>query len=640
MEELNHYRADEYLDTFPLLLDASFHAVENKRPLDWYHYYEYWAWIKWAHGEYPAALRYTDSMISLLTPLPNVEKEYAHSLVQKGILLQAMNLYGEALREFYAANSYAERYIDKCGSAEVYNSLGAVLFEQESFQEALYYYKKSTDAASSCDSLDFRGYFITIQNSLNSQGLCYERLKQLDSARILYTQGLEFINHFEHLFPSDTTFTISAKGVFYGNYGNTELLAGNTQKAENLLRKSIKLNERKGYIIQDAIYSRIKLGQSYLVSKQTALIPALIDTINTLLIQYPNAEAQQRLYELKVGYFSLMGDSAKAFLARERQLLIFDSLARLKKELPAINIPASFSYFSQKEELETLQEINKRNYLLLVFAVILLLFFGAIIYLVRKSLRTSKMHATELTDVNEELQARMDQLNHTMTDLESSQEENTRIMKVIAHDLRSPVSGVHGLSQIILAKDNLDKELKDEILMIQRITKDSLEFMEDLLTMHGTNNNEEKSNTDLLELIDYCVNFMQLRANEKKQQLKISGNHIFLPIYRERIWRVINNLISNAIKFSPAGAEINLGLSETDNYIRFEVRDKGIGIPEKMKSQIFSMTGDVKRSGTDGEKSFGLGLAISMQIMQAHGGRIWFQSEEGNGTSFYIEFAK
>jgi len=71
--------------------------------------------------------------------------------------------------------------------------------------------------------------------------------------------------------------------------------------------------------------------------------------------------------------------------------------------------------------------------------------------------------------------------------------------------------------------------------------------------------------------------------------------------------------------------------------VRISVKDHGIGIPPEMKDKIFDMFTEAKRSGTAGEQSFGLGLAISKQIVEAHGGRIWFESRQGKGTTFFID---
>jgi signal transduction histidine kinase len=99
-------------------------------------------------------------------------------------------------------------------------------------------------------------------------------------------------------------------------------------------------------------------------------------------------------------------------------------------------------------------------------------------------------------------------------------------------------------------------------------------------------------------------------------------------------------LISNAIKFSPAGAPIIIKAEEFEKEVQISVKDNGIGIPDKLKNQVFNMFTDAKRPGTEGEKSFGLGLSICQQIVEKHNGRIWFQSDTEHGTTFYFSLPK
>jgi signal transduction histidine kinase len=106
------------------------------------------------------------------------------------------------------------------------------------------------------------------------------------------------------------------------------------------------------------------------------------------------------------------------------------------------------------------------------------------------------------------------------------------------------------------------------------------------------------------------------------------------------IWRVVSNLISNAIKFSPVGETIHLKCINESSHIQIAVADHGIGIPDEMKDKVFNMFTDAKRAGTIGEKSFGLGLSICKQIIEKHHGKIWFESKPGNGTTFYIRLPK
>src|SRR6185503_7822197 len=113
-----------------------------------------------------------------------------------------------------------------------------------------------------------------------------------------------------------------------------------------------------------------------------------------------------------------------------------------------------------------------------------------------------------------------------------------------------------------------------------------------------------------------------------------------LHINREKIWRVISNLISNAIKFSPVDSVIKVKAIQKQGNVVIAVKDHGIGIPDNMKDKVFNMFTNAKRPGTIGEKSFGLGLSISKQIIEKHSGKIWFDSVQDKGTTFYISLPK
>jgi signal transduction histidine kinase len=127
------------------------------------------------------------------------------------------------------------------------------------------------------------------------------------------------------------------------------------------------------------------------------------------------------------------------------------------------------------------------------------------------------------------------------------------------------------------------------------------------------------------------------KAEAKHQQINLHAESFTLPASREKLWRVISNLISNAIKFSPDGSDIEVRTERTAEGLRISVKDFGIGIPPKIQHKIFDMFTEAKRKGTAGEQSFGLGLAISKQIVEAHGGKIGFESVEGRGTTFFVD---
>ncbi|RZL29826.1 MAG: ATP-binding protein [Pedobacter sp.] len=138
-------------------------------------------------------------------------------------------------------------------------------------------------------------------------------------------------------------------------------------------------------------------------------------------------------------------------------------------------------------------------------------------------------------------------------------------------------------------------------------------------------------------MLNYCVNLLQSKAQSKRQNLQLQTFELNLKGSRDKLWRVVSNLISNAIKFSPDEAIIKIAMQKKQHSVLISVADSGIGISEEMQDKIFELYTDAKREGTAGEETYGLGLFISKQIVLAHNGKIWCESVPGLGSTFYVD---
>jgi two-component system sensor histidine kinase VicK len=115
---------------------------------------------------------------------------------------------------------------------------------------------------------------------------------------------------------------------------------------------------------------------------------------------------------------------------------------------------------------------------------------------------------------------------------------------------------------------------------------------------------------------------------------------IFIHTDEVKLMQVFNNLASNAVKFTPAGNEIRFNILRTDTDVVISIADKGIGIPDHLKHLVFERQGGAGRPGLNGEKSLGLGLSICKNLVQLLGGEIWFTSNEGEGSTFFVRLPK
>ncbi|MNL30072.1 Sensor histidine kinase YycG [compost metagenome] len=172
--------------------------------------------------------------------------------------------------------------------------------------------------------------------------------------------------------------------------------------------------------------------------------------------------------------------------------------------------------------------------------------------------------------------------------------------------------------------------------LIRTSGQNSLDLINDLLQFTARQT-FKKELVELFDLLSYCVELMRLKAKEKQQHIELDATQLQIYMNREKMWRVMSNLIANAIKFSPFGTTVLVKMIKTDEHVLITVKDQGIGIPDEMKEKIFDMFTEARRVGTDGEQPFGMGLAIAKQIVEAHEGRIWFHSAQDQGTTFYVE---
>jgi len=254
----------------------------------------------------------------------------------------------------------------------------------------------------------------------------------------------------------------------------------------------------------------------------------------------------------------------------------------------------------------------------------------------QQRLKYELKHVQELMNLNLEIQQKNTDLQNAFTSLEQSHNENNRIIKVVAHDLRNPISGINNLVNSLLKKQ-LPEELKEVLGIIRYACGNSIALIKDLLAEKKELRDIQKEMVDLGKLLQQCVELLQIKADEKNQQLSLKTEHVIVMLNRQKIWRVISNIINNAIKFSPENAVINIHLKRKKDTVLLSVHDNGIGIPAELHDKIFELAPEASRTGTAGEESHGLGLSITQKIIEEHHGKIWFESEAGEGSVFYVE---
>lgn len=219
-------------------------------------------------------------------------------------------------------------------------------------------------------------------------------------------------------------------------------------------------------------------------------------------------------------------------------------------------------------------------------------------------------------------------------------QDKDRMMKVLVHDLRNPIFGMHIITNELIANHAYSTEMKQMLQLLNSASNSVTEMLTSIMDATLGNHEEaiKKKLANMQQLLEHTVIVSRFSADKKKQNILVkSDKDVFAILDAEKISRVIINLISNAIKFSPIGATITVSMIGSEDKLKISIEDEGIGIPDKISDKIFDMFTESKRYGTENEQPFGLGLSISKQLIEAHGGKIWFQNNEICGTTFFIE---
>lgn len=209
-----------------------------------------------------------------------------------------------------------------------------------------------------------------------------------------------------------------------------------------------------------------------------------------------------------------------------------------------------------------------------------------------------------------------------------------------SHELKTPITSLKGFLQLVKSKHKKEGRLTD-IHLIERmeIQLDKLlGLIEDMLNMTRIKAGELYYHFEWFDLVA-CVKEVTeaLQATSDTHRLKFTASGtLSVHADRDRISQVITNLITNAVKYSPAADSVEITLEQQKDFARIAVQDKGIGIPESKQKKIFERFYRVEGEARSNFRGLGLGLYISHEIIQRHGGRMGVTSQEGEGSVFWV----
>lgn len=293
----------------------------------------------------------------------------------------------------------------------------------------------------------------------------------------------------------------------------------------------------------------------------------------------------------------------------------------------------------KEEELRA--ERTQRNALIgfAVMSVIILVLVGVALVNNRKSaanLRQKNLMIQNQNKIILEKNKVLEDRNSRMVQLHA---EKNNIIRVVSHDLKAPLNRINGLAQLIqIDPDNQAIYLK----YIADVVADGTRLIQDLLDISAIENNRlilRKSLFNLADDLQEVVNSYAGVSQKKNINIRLDLPNHELPLYSDRyaIKRVFENLLSNALKFSPRELSIFIRVFKNEGKLCIAVKDQGPGLTADDKEKLFTPYQRLSATPTGGENSTGLGLSIAKRLMEELSGDLWVDSTEGNGACFVME---
>lgn len=599
-----------------------------------------------AQGKYQEAIYFADSVIHHLKARvgnPAYRRTYTDALFARGDALYALGIYPAGLRAYYQAQQLGLRFEDECVMGDFSYRLGNINFRQDRFLEAAADYLKALSGMHECQKTNFAAA-AHHQLLLNNIGLSFTRAGLADSALGFFLKAKQQVALDSARYSSRHNYWVIARHVIEGNEAEALIMKRQYTHAEALLRNALQNPVYHNLEPVDAMLSQLKLAEVYLLTGRVQRAEALLENLQASPLLKSHARAAFKWSVLTGSLQEKRGDYKAATEALQSAMKYRDQFLEERKQYLLLNLDENIKLMNQADRNTALAAKVERNNLLIIIillAMLVVILAASFFYL---SYRKSDKYVSLLKVLNERIQHQKEQLETTLEELRQSHREKDRIMQMVAHDLRSPVASIYWLCNVMLEEEGLSEEQRNNLQLILLASTNSLSLTKDMLEAVSLLHTREINRTacDLRKLLEQQVQLQRSNLDAKALHLEVDAPQqpVMAQVDAEKFSQVINNLLTNAVKFSREGKRIEVRLSDNQHQIQFSVRDQGIGLPAGQEEKIFEAFSEARRNGTRGEKSYGLGLSISRRIIELHGGTIHASNHPEGGALFIVTMPK
>ena len=561
--------------------------------------------VHFKKGEYKQALPAAEKCMEIALELNSI-RLLAQSNDDIGIIKGINGHHTEAIEYFMKSLGFYERLGDESKTGIALMHLGHTFELAGSYDKALEYLKRS-------QSVNQRiGNRFNEAWALVNIGVTYSRMNQVDTALNYYQRSLKIAEQIK-----DQRLILTNLDNIGGKYS----MMKDFEKANQYLQRAYKLSEESGTNSR-TVYITGNLAENYFYMGQFDSARIFGEKQLELAINSGLISEQKVAYYVLAQVYDSLNDHQSAYGALQKYITVNDTIFSREKSRQIEELRESYESEQKEQAIASLEkekkaEQFKRN----TFAgvALLFLFIGGLLY------------------NNQRIKARK---NKELLNKEKEVDEmKSKFFANITHEFRTPLTLILGPIEM-MKSEAVSPKIHQHLDVMKTNASRLLELINQLLELSKIEAGSLKLKAfpgNIVPLVKGVVMSFESIAQKKGILLKVESVNEDMKVYfdREKLEKILINLISNAIKFTPEGGQILVELTNTEHYLDIKIKDSGTGIPEKDLEFIFDRFYQSDKTG--GSMGTGIGLALTKELIELHHGSIEVKSEEGVGTDFYVQ---
>ena len=537
--------------------------------------------------------------------------------------------YNKGLQNSLSAISIFEKRNLKNQLSQAYNNLADAYYKTNKYKNALDFNKKALSIREELD--DLKG----MKQSLQNLGHLYAKNKDYRLSIDSYQRMLTLL---------DPDVDINLRGEILPSLGKSYLAINELEKATDFLNEGLKYSRAKKDD-NGILKSLNSLGELNIATKNWSLSRKQLSEANQLALKLNNKE--ELLYNLKLNtkldysrkYYKSAFDWQNKYIQLKEEL---DNEKRLQtsdinsfKEIIEPKVKVIDTPKTETSRVENLEE--KKNNTLLLYGLIAGLIF-VLALLIFSYLKASKDNKALKT-----LKETSQKLSEKNNQLEEINQVKDKLFSIVSHDLKDSISSIKAFLDLLKDGGISKEEFNDLIPELSENANNASSLLFNLLNWSKSQMQNLQPKPELFniqEVFQIKMSLIDKKVQDKGIILIDESRRDFVYADRSMLEIVIQNLITNAVKFSGKGDVITVSNQDYNGKVLICVEDTGIGISEENQKKLFNAKKNFTTIGTENEKGTGLGLTICKDLVELNKGRIWVESNLNIGSKFFIELPK